>query len=181
MVSIASQWDLLAGVKSTWLGGIYTFFRVLQLNKYIFFVLGFYLRQYYENRGYIIGHKIKKVLVILLILNVIALVGLFPYRNTFLEKSLLFTLNIPLLFLVLHYGLMEHKHKCKVIEWVGVYSYPIYLYHILVKFISSFLMGEGTIGYYIIGNLGFIVLCVMIFLLKDKKYIAKYIFGSVRK
>lgn len=42
-------------------------------------------------------------------------------------------------------------------------------------------MGEGTIGYYIIGNLGFIVLCVMIFLLKDKKYIAKYIFGSVRK
>lgn len=181
LVSIASQWDLLAGLKSTWLGGIYTFFRILQLNKYIFFVLGFYLRQYYEKRGYIIGHKIKKVLVILLILNVIALVGLFPYRNTFLEKSLLFTLNIPLLFLVLHYGLMEHKHKCKVIEWVGVYSYPIYLYHILVKFISSFLMGEGTIGYYIIGNLGFIVLCVMIFLLKDKKYIAKYIFGSVRK
>ena len=67
---------------------------------------------------------------------------------TFLEKSLLCTLNIPLLFLVLHYGLMEHKRKRKVIEWVGVYSYPIYLYHILVKFISSFLMGEGTIGYY---------------------------------
>lgn len=96
---------------------------------------------------------------------------------TFLEKMSLFTLNIPLLFFVLHYGLMEHKCKCKVIEWVGVYSYPIYLYHILVKFISSFWMGEGTIGYYIVGNLGFIVLCVMIFPFKDKEYIL----GSVRK
>lgn len=172
---------MFAGLKDTWLGGIYTFCRVLQLNKFVFFILGFYLRQCYEDRGYIVGNKLKKLLIVFLILNVIVLVILFPCKYVFWENILLFTLNIPLLLLVLHYGLIEHKYKCKVIEWMGVYSYPIYLYHILVKFLSSFLMGEGTIGYYILGNLGFIVLCIVIYCLKKNDFVAKYVFGNVKK
>ena len=180
-ISLVSQWDLFGNLKNTGCQGIYSFLRVLQLNKLVFFVFGFYLRQIYEQKGYLIGNRRKGIMIVCSFINIFVTVAIFPYQYVNLEKVLLFTLNIPLLYWVLDYGLKAHTHKCRIIEWMGVYSYPLYLYHILACLLGQVLAEQGSVKYYMVGSLGGIGLCIGIALLKENKLLARFVFGIVRK
>lgn len=85
--------------------------------------------------------------------------------NTFLCVSLidlLMTVKIP---------------RCRVLEFLGRNSLPVYLYHVEGKNLAAQFAPKGTLTYYALGVLLFIVISILIYYLGKIEIVNRIVFG----
>ncbi|MDD3416086.1 MAG: acyltransferase [Lachnospiraceae bacterium] len=177
IISLASKWELLIG--NTLINGILDMVHYnFRLYNFIFFVIGVYFRHVIQrsNQNYIL----KKIWIyrIATIILVLITVLLFFYGNDNVEKLMYFVLNVPLLITVLDFTISNSSIRCRWLEFLGQYSLPIYLYHVLCKFFAGYFGVEGSPMYYIVTIILFILECIAVYLLRNIPVINRYILGS---
>lgn len=162
---------------------------------YIFFVVGVWLRYFYECKK-----KEKEAEFSLLPLNTVitdyekinfsalaigcvmtfaGVVVLFFQDLTALEYLAGYAWGILFLILLIRISENGKFPRSKVLEFIGKNSYPIYLYHafIVVKFGDIFV--KNDVRHYLLQFALFAVLCIGVYFLKKIKIVDRYIFGNL--
>ncbi len=145
--------------------------------NFFFFPLGIFMRNLYDRKQRILPGKIRWVVLLVTIACVAYTIWLFwenyPRRergmyllgNTFLCVSLidlLMTVKIP---------------RCRVLEFLGRNSLPVYLYHVEGKNLAAQFAPKGTLTYYALGVLLFIVISILIYYLGKIEIVNRIVFG----
>ncbi len=145
---------------------------------FFMFVFGMFLRNLYEHGRLT---KIKRLAPYMLVLFFVLLgVDLCAYysTNSALQDTVYFLMSIPLLSLFVSITLSGRQVRSTVLEFIGRYSLPIYLYHVICISIAKKVYGLGTQEYYIVSIALFAVLCLLVYVLRRVPFINKVIFGS---
>jgi len=102
------------------------------------------------------------------------------FKNPFSDPLFLitFSLNIPLLYIILTICKKELLPRFKIIEFIGINSYPFYLWHVVGKFIFSSIYNQSKFLYYLVVILWIIILGLLIRFGKKNKTINKYLLGT---
>ena len=141
---------------------------------FVFFVLGVYLK---SNPIHI---KLKTHLFYNLA-GIIAIVVLFYYPNPFVFGILFFLLNFSILIIFIGIAVHDKLPHSKALEWLGINSLGIYLWHVLPILLIQHLFGKEIIALFYFYNLLAAVIFIFILLIIKKnekmKNINKYILG----
>lgn len=144
----------------------------------IFFVLGVFLRNCYKHGKESITNRVligcKIILVISGIITIIRFV--FGYTNVININN--YIMNCALMVICIYACVKNKTPRNKWLEFLGKYSLPIYLYHVLCKMIAQIVFIPGSVGYYLVCCISFVVLCVGIYYLRLNDIINYYILGS---
>lgn len=176
-ISIVSKWNLLPEqISNTFLYS--TIQHDFRLYNLIFFIFGIYCRCLYEHFGESFFDKFIEMIRVCMGLSIITVTVLFFFSHTNIEYIMFYVMNICILFVVFYDCINSNLPRSKVFEFMGKYSMPIYLYHVLCKNFSFYLFNEYTEGYYIVTLLCFIIGCISIYFLRNVKFINRILFGS---
>ncbi|OXB05066.1 acyltransferase family protein [Flavobacterium pectinovorum] len=138
---------------------------------YIFFLIGIS----YRNK------TIKKLRLIEIITPFIFLglvVYLFFYDSVILSILNFFLLNLSILNLCLKLALTDSLFESKSIQWLGINSLGIYLWHVLPILISKYLVGtQSLIKFYLITIILEVLFIILYKILVKVNFFKKYIFG----
>lgn len=177
-ISAISKWNVLASV---FIDGyskmIYDTIQYdFRLYNYVFFVIGLFLRYCYEHHK-MFSIKHFEILRCILITSMIMMIVSFYNMNTNLNNILFFVMCITFLIIILYDCVKKYIPRSNTLEFLGKYSLPIYLYHILCIQIAHLICKEGTNEYYIVGIITFIILCSTIYYFRKNKFFGKIFFG----
>lgn len=181
LISVFSKWDILNrffldGTMTKMLYDLFQYdFRIYNL---IFFVLGIYLRNCYEEKKFVITMLQKKILRIALSSSIIVNIVLFFFGFSNIENIVFYVMNSLLLVLIIIECIHEKLPRNRILEFIGQYSLPIYLYHILSKIFSLYVFGKSAEFYVISCFVCFSVECFFVYILRKVKWINRVIFGS---
>ncbi|MFX1408914.1 MAG: acyltransferase family protein [Promethearchaeota archaeon] len=150
---------------------IYTGIREYRPHYYIFFFLGYYIRNrelYFRN-----NHLMGSIVILLFFIRAISYTLRIKIALLY-DIPVFYVLNIILIFFSLSYLINLDFKKFSPIKWSGVNSLPIYLYHplgytILLNYYSPLLNPYTTI--WIALNLSVILFEFIIFYLLKRKAI----------
>lgn len=180
VISIISNFDLAKKFATSYnikklCAWIHDSFRLYNL---IFFTLGIYLRYKYEQSKNIIPNKMVKFIRIFMYVSIYIVIILFFFNFSNVEKLMYFIMNIFALLVILNDCITIKIPRNTVIEFIGKYSLPIYLYHIFCKILAKNFFVEGSLKYYFVCIISFVFLCIIVYLLRNIAFIDKIIFGS---
>ena len=180
IISILSKWEFLRGcLGDGFFNSLYEYahysFRIYNL---FFFILGIYLRYKYEHEGFLYSTEKMKVIRVCSIITIICIAVLFFFDYANYEKIMFFVMNSNLLVVVIFDCVNQKIPKSEIIEFLGRYSLPIYLYHIMCKLLAQYICANGTPGYYIISLLSLIIGCFLIFFLRRIDVVNTILLGS---
>lgn len=180
LISIFSKWNIIEGMfQDNYVNYIIGIFKHdFRLFNLIFFVIGTYCRNLYEKQ-FVFNRKLNVFMIIVTVLMVLVTIGMFKMDNIEMKNIMYYALNIPLLILVLQCLVHLNVPKVKVLEFMGRYSLPFYLYHVLCRFLAKNIYSVGTLKYYIITVLAFILLYVLIYEMRKIKVLDRYFFGTM--
>ena len=150
-----------------------------RLHNLLFFVLGIFIKYIYD-KGYIIKNIkiIIEVLRVVLYLSFMFTICLFFNKYENFGYIMFFILNCSFLITLLYDCIKSSMPRSSVFEFLGKYTLPIYLYHVLCKLFTDSLFKQGTLNYYIVSSIAFIILCFIIYLFKDNKWLGKIFYGK---
>lgn len=179
-ISIAAKWELLSGhISNIYLKKIYEMvqndFRLWNL---VFFVFGIYCRYWYEHFGKLIFDKYVDVIRVCMGVSMLAVTVLFYFPHVNVENIMYYVMNGCILFIVLYDCINSNFPRSQTFEFLGRYSLPIYLYHVLGKLFALYLFKDYTEGYYIVSILCFVLGCAAVYFLRNVRLINKIVFGS---
>lgn len=179
-ISFVSKWDLLSPHLEGFLHSLHEIVQYdFRLYNLIFFVLGIYLRNMYEhNNGLIYSKKTMEITRIVLIMSMMCVSLLFFFDFENIENMMFYVMNCTFLVVIIFDCVNNKIPESKIIEFIGKYSLPIYLYHILCKLVALVLFQEGTPGYYVVCIVGLTVGCILIKFLRRVKVINTVVFGT---
>ncbi|MGV3589344.1 MAG: acyltransferase family protein [Adhaeribacter sp.] len=140
---------------------------------YVFFVLGIFLRNYSIEKYSIFAIAFS-------ILGFMATVILFYFPNKPFSIFIFFLFNIFLLILTLKVVKQGSLIRSKILEWVGINSLAIYLWHVIPIEISKVLIVNNLRSFYLTTFLLEILIIIAIFKLTKIKFINKYFFGFIK-
>lgn len=180
IISIISKFNVLVtyctfniSIAEKLLNHIHLCFR---LYNFLYFAFGLYLREKCDNAS--LSDKHIRLSWIIFILSSIINIFLFFTNNETSQNIFYYLLNLPLLYILVFYSIKGFYPECKFIEFIGIYSLPIYLYHILCKIFSGIIFLEGSLQYYVLNVTLFVCLCFTVYFLRKINCINKFIFGS---
>jgi len=181
-ISIISRWNLLNGkISNEYINVVLEGIRHnLRLYHYIYFVLGMYCRYKYEHNKVILSDKWIGIVRGMMYLLVGAMLIQFFCKYPNINKFLFYAMNACILLVIFQDCVKEKLPRNVILEFLGEYSLPIYLYHVLSKRLGQFLFDGETVGYYIVCISTFIVGCVLVYYLRRVSFIDKKIFGSTK-
>lgn len=141
-------------------------------------MFGIFLRYTYENKEVFFSKHAVETIRIITIISVVfvSLLFFFDYPNVY--KSMFYVLNLNLLVIIIHDAILQKIPESRILEFIGKYSLPIYLYHVMCQLVAVGFLKSGTLGYYIICMSAFIILCVIIYFLRRIRVINVVLFGS---
>lgn len=138
---------------------------------YVFFIFGIWLKRQrleYSFSG----------VVLFSIICFGGLLYLFYMPNSWIEILIFFFFNFPLLLILIKVIRLNLAPKLVIMEWIGVNSLAIYLWHVLPIIIYENLFGIHDSPYYYIVILAFeIVFLTAIYLFTKNRFINNYVFG----
>ena len=180
IISFVSKWELPGGrLGDGVFNKIYEIahydFRIYNL---LFFMIGIYLRYKFEHRGFIYSSNKMEYIRVLSIISVICVSVLFFFNYDNIEKMMFFIMNSSLVTVLIYDCVNQKIPESKIIEFIGSYSLPIYLYHVMCKLIAIYLCSEGTPGYYVISVASLIIGCILVYYLRHVSVINTVLFGS---
>ena len=155
----------------------------LRFHNYPFFILGMYLRKYIADTKKQ-NQKISGFVILSFIIS--AVLTFFSFKgfgfniNEFLRDFNFFIYNGLLLFIVINLCILSDM-RCRVLEFIGKNSLPIYLYHVIFYQIFESVFILFGIGHNLVKFISFIPLCMCVFIATKISFINKYIFGSSEK
>lgn len=149
-----------------------------RLYNLIFFVIGVYLRYRLEHCQKICSDMTINISRVLMVLSIIVTTILYFYDYTNVENLLFYIMNISIVLVVVYDCLYKKLPRNKVLEFVGKYSLPIYLYHVLGKILAETICDKGSGWYYVICICSFVLLCLAVSLLRKVRVINRFVFGS---
>lgn len=148
---------------------------------YIYFVLGVCLRHQYQKKETEINSPNKrKLLYSICFFSFVGYMLLFCRNYTALEYIIGYIWGISFLLIVIMLIQRNCIPSCKVLEFLGKNSYPIYLYHAFIFIFFRQKFPETDVRYYILLTALFIVLCTVIWLLKKIRLVDRYLFGNLQ-
>lgn len=119
--------------------------------------------------------------IFLIAIGFLALVVLFYYPDRLLEIPLSYVLNICLIYLVISTSKKNLLPKSRLIEWIGINSLGIYLWHVLVIIaIKRLIDPQDILMFYTIIVLSQIAFLLLYRLTSRFKAIKLYFFGIVK-
>jgi acyltransferase len=151
-LSAISKWDCLSGhISNMYLNILYKIIQNdFRLRNLIFFVFGIYCRYIYEHFGKPVFDKFIDAARVCMGLSIIFVTILFYFSYQNVENIMFYVMNICILFVIFYDCIASCLPRSKVFEFMGKYSLPVYLYHVLGKLFAVYLFEEGTEGYYIV-------------------------------
>lgn len=157
---------------------ILTFCQTFRPQFYCFFCFGVYLR---SNR------KLLNINTFLLLL--LSCVSIVSYILNFFNPNLIlcitsfYTLNIFLVILLVKVVTINKLPRVEFLEWIGINSLPIYLWHVLpLAFIESkYLKTENLLSFYSVCITSEVCTIALIAILIRFKLINKIVFGAISK
>lgn len=180
VISVVSKWDLLIDLFSK--ANIIIIYERIQndfrMYNFIFFILGTFCRYTYEHNERLLTDKFAECLRVLMGLSIIMVVILFSFNYPNMEKIMYYVMNIPILLVVFFDCVNSSLPRSRIFEFLGKYSLPIYLYHVLCKLAAMHFFAEGSERYYLVSVLTFVIGCILVYYLRNNRFINKVIFGS---
>lgn len=176
-----SKWETLSEVKFNNIGSIlYGCIRhSCRLYNLIFWGIGVFFSDLYEKHKYFLRvNSIIRSAFLLIVFWVINIIFYF-YSCLHFENILFYGQNIILIYLIIYICASQLLPRCRYIEFLGRYSLPIYLYHVLYKQIAATLFDIGTSWYYCVCLICFIAGSYLIFIVRKVKLIDEIVFGSI--
>ncbi len=145
--------------------------RTTGFHYYFFFILGKYI---HELKTY----HLKNLAVFTAIAGMATSIYLFFSPNPVLELLNLFAFNTALLYVVLFISQQEMISNNKFLQWLGVHSLGIYLWHVLpIQFVNHFLIDESTLEFYLVQITLQIILFITYYYLVKIHVFKTYVFG----
>lgn len=177
-ISTISKWNILGSV---FIEGyskmIYDTIQYdFRLYNYVFFVVGLFLRYCYEHSN-TLSIKHIEILRCILVIAMIMMMVTFFNRNINLSNILFYIMCIIFLIIILYDCINKYIPRSNILEFLGKYSLPIYLYHILCIQIAHLKYEQGSNEYYVICIITFIILCTTIYYFRKNKLFGKIFFG----
>lgn len=180
VISVISKWDFFNGkINNIYVDALYRYIQFdFRLFNLPFFVLGIYCRLKYEQTQKILSDKMVEVMRILMCLSFISVTILFYFSYPNVEIIMFYVMNFFILFVVFYDCVNSNLPRSVVLEYIGKYSLPIYLYHVFIKIFCEYFFTKGSETYYITSIFLFIISCILIFYLRKVPFINEKIFGS---
>ena len=181
IISIITKWDLLEDLINTnYYKSIYELLKYdLRLYNLIFFTAGAYLRFKVSKNNKIFQSNYLLIVsrtILLISLLTVSIIFFFDYNN--IEKIMFYVMNLLLMIIVLNDCISNKILRNKILEFIGKYSLPIYLYHVISKQLASLLFVPSSIEYYLTSIFVFTIIVLLVWLLQKNKIINTYVFGS---
>ncbi len=181
IISIISKWDLLEDLINTkYYKSIYELLKYdLRLYNLIFFTAGAYLRFKVSTNNKIFHSDYLLIVcrtILLISLLTVSIIFFFDYNN--IEKIMFYVMNLLLMIIILNDCISNIIPRNKILEFIGKYSLPIYLYHVISQQVASCLFVPSSIGYYSTCIFAFTIIVLLVWLLRKNKIVNTYIFGS---
>lgn len=180
IISFISKWEVLSGTITNPYGKliyevVHYDFRLYNL---LFLGVGLMFRNRYERKKYITTDTIIEIIRVssIVAFGIVSILFFFSYDH--IEKFLYYILNICLLIPIFFDCTKKQLPRCKTLEFIGKYSLPIYLYHVLCLNATDFFFARGTAENYIICYIVFILGCALICPFRNIKFINEVIFGN---
>lgn len=181
IISFLSKFKVLENLVTT--GVLRTIIDLIQydfrLYNFIFFILGIYLRIQID-KGQILSWKKVKRYEKLFVLFVVVVIFNYKYANEMLKNIVFFLSNWCGLIVIIYLSINRKFLRNRFLEFLGKYSLPIYLYHIIAIIWSSIFFEKGSTIYYINCCVVFLLLVMMIYFVRKIPIVNKYVFGSIR-
>jgi peptidoglycan/LPS O-acetylase OafA/YrhL len=119
-----------------------------------------------------------KTPIIYNLIGAFAIATLFYFPHPFLYGILFFIFNFYILTISIQYSLKDKLPHSKVIEWLGVNSLGIYLWHIVpILLIEHFFEKETTQMFYFYTIISEVIFIYILMNMTKIKFINKYILG----
>ena len=156
----------------------------LRLYFFFFFVLGLYCRSLYDRslsgqrKAYLTETQAEATRTICMI-SFFTVAVLFYFEYPYLENVLFYIMNSALLMITIHDSIKGNLPQSRVLEYIGQYSLPIYLYHILCRELAQQVFELGSEGYYIMGTGLYILLCIVIYVFRNNAFACRFFYGRV--
>lgn len=124
-------------------------FKVRAFTYFAFWGLGLYIR-HIQTR--IIQKNINFLIFILPILGVIVSIANFYIKSPIINNCNIFIFNFSLLYLLLVLSIHRKLPHIKLLEWMGVNSLGIYLWHVIPILAGKYLLRNsiGSANYYLL-------------------------------
>ena len=131
IISAISKWDLLGGkIDNTFLNLLYETIQYdFRLYNLVFFCFGNYLRYKFEHNKILLSVRMIECIRTLMILSVICVTVLFFFNYSNLENIMYYIMNFSIILIIVYDCVNSYMPKSFVLEFIGRYSLPIYLYH----------------------------------------------------
>ncbi|MGQ1928833.1 acyltransferase family protein [Ornithobacterium rhinotracheale] len=156
------------------LGGILWHHSFNFFNYYFYFILGILLKENLNLKNI----KINLYLIFSLYIILDSLLYFFRFCSFEFSYPLKTIFNITLLYILIYYSTNHLLPRNKLLEWTGVNSLGLYLWHMLPVFILKKVFPEGNIYiYYSTQILGQVVLFILYKYLLHYNFFRKYFFG----
>jgi acyltransferase len=138
---------------------------------FVFFVVGNYLKSNPIQMN-------LKTPIIYNLIGVLTLVTLFYFPHPFLYGILFFIFNFYILTILIQYSVEDRLPHSKVIEWLGINSLGIYLWHVVpILLIEHFFEKETTQILYFYTVISEVIYIYILMNMSKIKFINKYILG----
>lgn len=182
LISVVSKWDVLNCLASheislkVW-DYIQHYFR---LYNFLFFALGAFVRYVY-NKGLFskLSEKIVEILRVMLCIFLVITIVLFYIKFENLAHMLFFVMNSVFLIILLYDCIKFNFPRSCIFEFLGKYTLPIYLYHVLCKQFAFCYFRQNLLIYYLMSILSFIILCLLIYRCRNNKLINRFFYGKI--
>lgn len=150
-------------------------FSTLKIYNCIYFEIGYWLKD--KNI------KINNTIILSLIgISFFFVFILFYCNDIYLEKVSSYILCYLLLIYICKKLVIKSNIITTLLEFLGINSYPIYLYHIICKDVAIKIgleLFDNLLVYYLLAILLFVVMCVFIKIVKKNKVLNKFVFGNI--
>lgn len=183
IISCISRWNILENIFH-----INLFNQIYEIAHYdfrmynlIYFTFGIFCRYLFEHKKTLCSKYVLDSIRVLGITLAIIVSILFFFNCEHIYNILTYCMNICLLIALFNDCTNNLVPRSTIIEFLGHYSLPIYLYHVLCKKFALFVSPEGSATYYIVSILSFILGCLFIFFIKRIPIIDTILFGSNHK
>jgi acyltransferase len=150
-------------------------FKVFRPQFYLFFCIGIAVRMY---AGVLKFSRIALVAGVLIGFGFY--LSCFFYPNLYISTISFFVLNICLAIFILQIAEANNLKKVKSLEWLGVNSLPVYLWHVVPLLIvqETIVYKNNEPVFYLASIAGLCIIIIIIKLLTKVPVINKYVFGS---
>ncbi|MDT8392234.1 MAG: acyltransferase family protein [Bacteroidales bacterium] len=142
---------------------------------FIFFAFGMYIR---ERPGKLIPYM---ECIPFISLGIAGLVLLFYYPDRILEVPLNYLLNFCLIYFMISSSQKKLLPPIGIIEWIGINSLGIYLWHVMAILLIKELVGtEDKTLFYVVAIIAEILFFALYAALSKLSLINKYLFGMLK-